>query len=102
MSFLGTLLGSSAFAVTLMACYGAPPCDSGDDADHDGAYSGSCDPGFDAPYDCNDNDILIHECANDPEGDGVDQNCDGIDGVRPKEPSLTSSTSTVPVYDRCD
>jgi hypothetical protein len=99
-SLLSTLLGSSALAVTLMACYGLPPCDSDDDADHDGAYASACDPGFDTPYDCDDDNILIHECANDPEGDGIDQNCDGVDGEAPK--TMTSSTSTVPVYDVCD
>ena len=46
-----------------------------DDADNDG-YSID---GADA--DCNDNDATVYPGADDPEGDGIDQNCDGIDGV---------------------
>lgn len=30
--------------------------------------------------DCNDNDELINPNADDPEGDGIDTNCDGVDG----------------------
>jgi len=57
-------------AVTLMACYGGPPSQF-DDNDFDGF-------GFD---DCNDFDATINPGANDPLGDGIDQNCDGADGV---------------------
>lgn len=60
-----------AVAVTLMACYGAPP--GGPDIDSDG-------DGFDELSDCNDNDSSVHPEAPDPTGDGIDQNCDGIDG----------------------
>jgi hypothetical protein len=53
--------------VTLMACYGSPPCDDDNDGD------GDC-------HDCNDQDPSINERADDPKGDGIDQNCDGVDG----------------------
>ena len=46
-----------------------------DDADDDGY---SIDG---ASADCDDNDATIYPGADDPEGDGIDQNCDGIDGV---------------------
>jgi len=71
-----------AVAATLMACYGgAPPpetppterCIEGSvDEDHDM----SC-----TPQDCNDRDKSVNPFAADIEGDGVDQNCDGVDGV---------------------
>jgi Putative metal-binding motif len=79
---LGRATAGSAALVTLMACYGIAPryrmaqspgtCQGGD-ADHDG----SC-----APLDCNDGDATIYPGAADPDGDGIDQNCDGVDGWR--------------------
>ena len=46
-----------------------------DDADDDGFTIDG------ANADCNDNDATVYPGADDPEGDMVDQNCDGIDGV---------------------
>jgi hypothetical protein len=91
---LGVIFGSGALAVTLMACYGLPPCDADDDRDRDGAYAGYCDDynGI-TLHDCDDTNPAIHECADDPEGDGIDQNCDGADG---------RNTSTSTTYDVCN
>lgn len=68
--------GGGTIALTLMACYGIPPCDEAEDQDGDG-FGESCGLGFD----CDDDNPDIHQGADDPEGDGVDQNCDGVDGV---------------------
>ncbi|MGE0789452.1 MAG: hypothetical protein AB7S26_27505 [Sandaracinaceae bacterium] len=68
-------------AMTLSACYGAgidptfdagPPCT---DNDRDGYCA--------IDMDCDDDDFDIHPFASDPLGDGVDQNCDGVDGDAP-------------------
>jgi hypothetical protein len=94
LNLIANLVGSSAVAVTLMACYGLPPCDPDDDRDKDGAYPSYCDSiGGDTRFDCNDADPTIHQCADDPDGDGIDQNCDGEDGEAPPDVG-TSSTST--------
>jgi len=85
------LASGSAFAMTLMACYGMPPSkDTCFDRDDDGWFPGCydeaaaqpCDPD-DAYCDCDDGNPRIHPEAADPTGDGVDQDCDGVDGPRP-------------------
>ncbi len=69
-------------AVTLMACYGAPYVDNDGD-------------GYEATYsDCNDADATIHPDAPDPAGDGIDQNCDGVDGINPDAGTSSSSSSS--------
>jgi hypothetical protein len=76
---LATMLGSAACAVTLMACYGVAPRHANyadphcEDLDRDGAC---------APQDCDDGDPTVFPGAEDPDLDGVDQNCDGVDGWR--------------------
>lgn len=75
-----TLLATSgATAVTLMACYGMPVCDTKEDADGDGVMS--CYDDGETASDCDDSDASIHPGADDALGDGIDQNCDGADGI---------------------
>ena len=72
--FMATTAGS-AFCLTLMACYGAPPCEDGTDPDNDGYDAeGAC-----TIEDCNDDDDTVFPGADEIAGDGVDSNCDGED-----------------------
>ena len=48
--------------------------------------------GYDTPWDCDDGDATIHPGADDPAGDGVDQDCDNAD-------SLALDCGTRVVYD---
>lgn len=77
MASILAVAASGATAVTLMACYGMPMCETHEDKDGDGVAS--CED-YDAS-DCNDDDATIHPGADDPLGDNIDQNCDGQDGV---------------------
>ena len=80
---LARAVGGGALLMTLMACYGGPPkCEPGTDQDGDHA----CARGVGA-LDCNDRDPAIRPLAADPEGDGIDQNCDGVDGLKPATPT---------------
>lgn len=86
------LVGASAAAMTLAACYGAPPYnDTCVDRDGDGWLPGCynddlrCDDD-DGNCDCNDGNATINPGAVDPGGDGVDRDCDGQDGQRPGGP----------------
>lgn len=82
--------GGGAVAMTLMACYGPPPhaypepatpdldtsCRSAeDDIDKDGFCADDCD----------EVNPQVHPGADDPVGDGIDQDCDGADGIRGAE-----------------
>jgi hypothetical protein len=92
-----TLAGSGAIAVTLMACYGAGPhyrdmqapgsCYDGYDQDGDG---------FCPPEDCDDANPQAHPQAADPDQDGIDQNCDGGDGIHQPSPMVDPATGTPP------
>ena len=71
--------GGGALLMTLMACYGMPAkCEPGTDLDGDRA----CTKGPRA-LDCDDSDPTIRPWADDKPGDGIDQNCDGVDGLKP-------------------
>ena len=76
------LVGGSAVTVTLMACYGGGAIGDagcfGLDEDDD-TFLDNCVN--DNVLDCDDTDPRVHPYADDPAGDGVDQNCDGVDGV---------------------
>src|SRR5258706_5512363 len=74
------MLVGSAGTMLLAACYGpagryqgAPMRPTPADRDGDGAP---------ADIDCDDNDPTRYPGAEDPYGDGIDQNCDGVDGWR--------------------
>jgi hypothetical protein len=55
------------------------------DADHDGVLP-DCD--------CDDADAAVNPYAADPTTDGVDQNCDGVDGVpRPEDTAATDTAA---------
>lgn len=79
--------GGSTLAITLMACYGLPPCEDTDDEDSDGSYGQLCAYGDD----CDDTNADIHPGADDPEGDDIDQNCDGVDGIAEADAGVTDA-----------
>ncbi len=77
---LGRVLAAGGALVTLMACYGmvARPVDARyadcrGDADNDTVCVNT---------DCDDTRPDIYPGAADPDQDGIDQNCDGVDGWR--------------------
>ena len=93
-ALLRFLLGPAG-AVLLAACYGPPPgrynhldrpVPGADDHDGDSSPAGQ---------DCDDNDRNIYPGAPDVFGDGVDTNCDGVDGWRdPVNKVATPPTET--------
>jgi hypothetical protein len=73
---LGLVAASTAGCpITQQTLYGGPPVDQMD-FDGDGSFAGD---------DCNDQDASVHPGAADTTADGVDQNCDGVDGPTPEE-----------------
>lgn len=79
---LATAAGAGAIMMTLMACYGGPPPCELVDNDKDGYYV--CKEVNMQSYsnDCDDNNADINPGAADTKGDGIDQNCDGVDGQK--------------------
>ena len=74
--------------VTLMACYGMsmpmpvePQPAMCEDADRDGAVDCRGGASDGRPLDCEDHDPQRVPAAPDTLGDGIDQNCDGVDGT---------------------
>ena len=84
-----TLVGGASLSMTLAACYGAPCVDGDYCGGPVGEVTEFCDTPMDdydldghcGAFDCNENDESINSSADDPEGDDLDQNCDGADGV---------------------
>ena len=83
---MAALGASGLFALTLSACYGAP-IDGPYMPSQDGGPSRCVDPSMDldgdgycGAQDCDEEDAERHVGAPDPEGDGKDQDCDGVDG----------------------
>lgn len=59
--------------IDLVLSLGPSPADADSDGDGHSTNAGDCD----------DSDAGIHPGATDPAGDGIDQDCDGIDGALP-------------------
>lgn len=80
-----TVLGAGAL-VTLMACYGmmVRPHDQMAACGGDGDGDSVC-----AEQDCDDARADVFPGAADPDLDGIDQNCDGVDGWR--DPSAVAT-----------
>ncbi|MEO8551051.1 MAG: putative metal-binding motif-containing protein [Kofleriaceae bacterium] len=76
--WLATLVGATG-TMLLAACYGPSGRyyrpEGPQTADRDG-------DGSPASLDCDDNDPTRYPGAADPDGDGIDQNCDGVDGSK--------------------
>lgn len=71
---IAMLGASAATAMTLMACYGSPYDEPFE------CYDGDSDGYCPSMGDCDDTDFEVRPGAIDTLGDGVDQNCDGVDG----------------------
>ncbi len=86
-----TIAGGASLSMTLAACYGMPCAGDVCHGVHDMGISEFCsEPGRDLDldghclaFDCDEDNPEINTSADDPEGDGIDQNCDNIDGVAP-------------------
>jgi hypothetical protein len=77
---VGRVLAAGGALVTLMACYGMvarPGMYADSNCVSDGDHDTVC-----APQDCDDARPDVYPGAADPDQDGIDQNCDGVDGWR--------------------
>jgi hypothetical protein len=97
---------AAATMMTLMACYGAgyprevnePALPSTNDRDADGFEAAPPGAAPSPAYDCDDTSPAVHPGANDPTGDALDQNCDGMDGsaTSPAAPTATMAAEPPP------
>ena len=76
----GALIGG-AMAITLSACYGAPPANISDDPNCAPGQLDNDNDGFCGDMDCDDDDPTVFVWAEEIPNDGIDQNCDGEDLV---------------------
>lgn len=97
---------AAATMVSLMACYGmaypepvaTPPGPTANDRDGDGFEAAPSGAAPSPAYDCDDTSKDVHPGANDPIGDSLDQNCDGMDGsATTPAPTATMATDPPPV-----
>lgn len=101
---LRSAAGVGATAVTLvslMACYGMayvphPVEPRGADGDGDG-YALPLGANAPGAFDCDDTRADVHPGAEDVAGDGIDQNCDGVDGMAPTTGSAPAPTASIAV-----
>lgn len=94
---------AAATMVSLMACYGmayppeavTPNQPTPNDRDGDGFEAKPAGAAPSPAYDCDDTSKDVHPGANDPVGDALDQNCDGMDGSA-TTPAPTATMATDP------
>ncbi|MCO4744208.1 MAG: hypothetical protein KC912_05430 [Proteobacteria bacterium] len=72
---------NTARAMLLLGLMVAAPGCTGATALYAAPFIDDDNDGYEAGYDCDDDDPDRHPDAPDTEGDGIDQNCDGVDGV---------------------
>ena len=75
------MLGASATAFVMAACYGIGPMDYKETGEDTGVALDLDDDGFPADVDCDDSNAAINPEATEDCTDGVDNDCDGtLDG----------------------
>lgn len=89
-------------------CSGSPDCQQGEDPDTGPGYDEAHDTGHTPEYsdsdidrdgytvldgDCNDSNPALNPASTDIVGDGIDQNCDGIDGTDMDHDGFASNES---------
>ncbi|TNE89776.1 MAG: hypothetical protein EP330_10225 [Deltaproteobacteria bacterium] len=72
---------TAAAALLLGLTAGLPGCAGGGNALYGMPEVDDDNDGYSNFEDCDDSDASIYPGADDPEGDGIDQNCDGVDGI---------------------
>jgi len=75
------LVSGGSLMLTMGCVYGpAPTCENKVDNDKDGYFICADNGSLYEDPDCDDSNKNIHPNAKDTVGDGIDQNCDGVDG----------------------